>query len=164
MEFRTERLILRPLRADDHAAVLEIFSQKQVVAHRPDPRPETPAEARERLRRDIEHWQVHGFGRWALEMKDGVVGFGGLTYRAGFTGLNLSYHLHAAVWGQGLASEFAQSAVVIGFRDLAAKRIIGLVRPVNLASRRVLEKAGLKLAGDFPYGGHPGLLYARLKL
>jgi RimJ/RimL family protein N-acetyltransferase len=164
MEFRTERLILRPPEDGDRAAVQEIFGQKQVVAHRPDPRPETAEEATIRLQRDIEHWQAHGFGRWALEMKEGVVGFGGLTYRAGFTGLNLSYHLHAAVWGQGLASEFAQAAAVIAFRDLAAKRVIGLVRPINLASRRVLEKAGLKLEGDFPYGGHPGLLYARLKL
>lgn len=164
MEFRTERLTLRPPQESDQATVIELFGRAEVLAHRPDARPETGTEARERLRRDIEHWQAHGFGRWALELNDRVVGFGGLTHRAGFTGLSISYHLHPDVWGQGLASEFAQSAVVIAFRDLSAKSVIGLVRPINVASRRVLEKAGLKLAGDFPYGGHPGLLYARLHL
>ena len=164
MEFRTERLTLRPPQESDRATVIELFGRAEVLAHRPDARLESGTEAQQRLRRDIEHWQAYGFGRWALELNDRVVGFGGLTHRAGFTGLSISYHLHPDVWGQGLASEFAQSAVVIAFRDLSAKSVIGLVRPVNVASRRVLEKAGLKLAGDFSYGGHPGLLYARLHL
>jgi RimJ/RimL family protein N-acetyltransferase len=161
MEFRTERLILRPPVQDDERAASAIFGKSRISAEsssQPD------AAASSRLQRDIEHWRKHGFGRWVLDQNGKIVGFGGLTHRPGFTGLNLSYHLHPDVWGQGLASEFATSAVVIGFRDLAAKKIIGLVRPTNLASRRVLEKAGLRLECDFPYGGKPGLLYVRFRL
>jgi RimJ/RimL family protein N-acetyltransferase len=158
MEFRTERLTLRPPTGEDEASASAIYGRLQGAA--------SPLQAvgAARLQRDIDHWQKHGFGRWALERNGAVIGFGGLTYQPGFIGLNLSYHLHPDAWGQGLASEFAASAVVIAFRDLAAQKVIGLVRPTNFASRRVLEKAGLRLEGDFPYGGKPGLLYVRFRL
>ncbi|MDY0882980.1 GNAT family N-acetyltransferase [Dongia soli] len=161
MEFRTERLILRPPAEDDGPAASFIFGKSRSATGSSASSEPT---ATSRLRRDIDHWRKHGFGRWTLDQNGKIVGFGGLTYQPGFTGLNLSYHLHPEVWGQGLASEFAVSAVVIGFRDLAAKKIIGLVRPSNLASRQVLEKAGLRLECDFPYGGAPGLLYVRFRL
>ncbi|MET1026070.1 MAG: GNAT family N-acetyltransferase, partial [Dongiaceae bacterium] len=108
LEFRTERLTLRPPRESDRTAIIELFGRPEVLAHRPNARPETPVEAAQRLRNDIQHWQAHGFGRWALELDDRVIGFGGLTHRAGFTGLSISYHLHPDAWGRGLASEFAQ--------------------------------------------------------
>ena len=161
MEFRTERLILRPPMEDDEQAASVVFGKSRTSAGAAT---QSGTTVSSRLRRDIDHWRKHGFGRWALDQNGRIVGFGGLTCQPGFTGLNLSYHLHPDVWGQGLASEFAISAVVIGFRDLAAKKVIGLVRPTNLASRRVLEKAGLRLECDFPYGGRPGLLYVRFRL
>lgn len=157
----TERLSWRPQRESDFAAVLAIFSHPAVVAHRPDPRPETEGECRLRLVKDLEHWRRHGFGRWALERDGAVIGFGGLTYRDGFAGLNLSYHLHPEHWGQGLASEFAAAAVEIALDDLLVPQVIGIARPVNLASRRVLAKAGFTFERPITYGGHPGLLHVK---
>jgi RimJ/RimL family protein N-acetyltransferase len=60
-----------------------------------------------------------------------------------------------------LASEFAPAAAEIGLLDLRAPQIIGVVREGNLASRRVLEKAGLAYQRRITYGGHPGLLYLK---
>ncbi|HVJ41928.1 MAG TPA: GNAT family N-acetyltransferase [Dongiaceae bacterium] len=157
----TERLRWRPQRESDLPAVVTIFSHPAVVAHRPDPSPETAGECRQRLVKDLDHWQRHGFGRWALERNGHVIGFGGLTYRDGFAGLNLSYHLHPDHWGQGLASEFAAAAVEIALNDLLAPQVIGIARPVNLASRRVLAKVGFIFARPITYGGHPGLLHVK---
>jgi len=157
----TERLHWRPQREGDFAAVRAVFSHPEVVAHRPDPRPETENECRLRLAKDLDHWRRHGFGRWALERDGAVIGFGGLTYREGFTGLNLSYHLHPDYWGQGLASEFAAAAVEIALEDLLAPQVIGIARPVNLASRRVLAKVGFTFVRHITYGGHPGLLHVK---
>jgi RimJ/RimL family protein N-acetyltransferase len=158
---QTDRLRLRPPRPDDLTVLVSIFSQPAVVAHRPDPRPENVADCRARLERDLDHWQNHGFGRWALSLDATVIGFGGVTHRDGFAGLNLSYHLHPTYWRRGLASELASAAVEIAFADLAAPHVIGVVRHVNLASRRVLENAGLQYERDIIYGGHPGLLYLK---
>ncbi|HEX9446854.1 MAG TPA: GNAT family N-acetyltransferase [Dongiaceae bacterium] len=157
----TDRLRLRPPRLGDLDAVIAIFSQPVVVAHRPDPSPENAADCRARLERDLDHWHDHGFGRWALIFTDTVIGFGGLTLRDGFAGLNLSYHLHPAYWRHGLASEFALAAVEMAFMDLAAPHVLGMVRPANIASCHVLENAGLTLERDIVYGGHPGLLYLK---
>jgi len=173
----TERLTLRPIRAADFPLLQAIFTHPATTAHRPDPRVESVGECRARLERYLDHWRDHGFGLWVLEIREigareagghqaGVrenreIGIGGLTHRAGFSGLNLSYHIHPDHWRRGFASEFASAAVDIAFQDLAASRVIGVVRPVNRASRRVLEKAGLTLEREIVYGDHPGLLYVK---
>jgi ribosomal-protein-alanine N-acetyltransferase len=157
----TARLTLRPIRQTDFPIVLAIFSHPATTAHRPDPRPETEPECRERVDRYLDHWADHGFGLWTLDHAGASIGIGGLTYRDGFSGLNLSYHMLPDHWRKGFASELAAAAVDIAFQDLQATRVIGLVRPVNLASRRVLEKTGLTLAREIVYGGHPGLLYVK---
>lgn len=157
----TARLTLRPIEESDYPLLVAIFSHPATTAHRPDPRPETERECRQRLQRYLAHWTIHGFGLWALDQGQTAIGLGGLTRRDGFRGLNLSYHLHPDHWRQGFASELAAAAVDIALHDLSAPRVIGLVRPVNLASRRVLEKAGLTFARDIVYDGHPGLLYVK---
>ena len=157
----TARLVLRPIQADDFPLLQAIFTDPATTAHRPDPRVETLEECEVRMGRYLDHWRDNGFGLWTLERQHDAIGLGGLTHRDGFSGLNLSYHLHPDHWRQGFASEFAAAAVDIAFQDMAASRVIGVVRHVNLASRRVLEKAGLTLAREIVYGNHPGLLYVK---
>jgi ribosomal-protein-alanine N-acetyltransferase len=52
--------------------------------------------------------------------------------------------LARASWGQGLASEAAQAALAYGFERVGLERIIALTRPENIASRRVMEKLGMR--------------------
>jgi RimJ/RimL family protein N-acetyltransferase len=49
--------------------------------------------------------------------------------------------------GRGYASEGARAVVRYGFSALGLDRIIGLTHPDNVASQRVLQKAGLADAG-----------------
>lgn len=159
--YLTARLTLRPVATGDLSLLTAIFADPRTTAHRPDPRPETPAECRQRLNRYLAHWHDHDFGIWTLEHDGMAIGLGGLSHRDGFAGLNLSYHLHPDLWGRGYASEFAAAAVDIALQDMRASRVIGVVRHVNQASRRVLEKAGLTLEREVVFGGHPGLLYVK---
>lgn len=159
--YLTARLMLRPITAGDLSLLTTIFADPRTTAHRPDPQPETPAECRQRLDRYLTHWREHAFGIWTLEHDGRAIGLGGLTHRDGFAGLNLSYHLRPDLWRQGYASEFAAAAVDIALQDMQASRVIGVVRHVNQASRRVLEKAGLVLTREVVFGGHPGLLYVK---
>lgn len=47
-----------------------------------------------------------------------------------------------------------------GFEELELERIISIIIPENLASRRVAEKAGLTLRGELPFKGHDVVWYA----
>ncbi|HEY0124426.1 MAG TPA: GNAT family N-acetyltransferase [Rhizobium sp.] len=158
--WRTKRLLLRVPVETDLDFVAALFSRQELVAHRPDPTPDTREESARRLARDMDHWRSHGFGRWAVEADSGLIGFGGVTVSKEFEGLNLSYHLHPDSWGKGYATELVRQVLDFAFNDLHADRVIGLVRPINVASRNVLEKCGLALEREVMLHGAPTNLFA----
>jgi RimJ/RimL family protein N-acetyltransferase len=158
--WRTKRLLLRVPVETDIDFVAALFSRQELVTHRPDPTPDTPEESARRLARDMDHWRSRGFGRWAVEADSGLIGFGGVTVSKEFEGLNLSYHLHPDSWGKGYATELVRHVLHFAFNDLHAERVIGLVRPVNVASRNVLEKCGFTLQREVMLHGAPTELFA----
>jgi len=58
--------------------------------------------------------------------------------------ISLGYRLRASAWGQGYATEGARALVRRAFPDLGVSQIVATTMAANTASRRVLEKAGLK--------------------
>ncbi|MEU2628662.1 GNAT family N-acetyltransferase [Kitasatospora sp. NPDC007106] len=64
-------------------------------------------------------------------------------------GTELGYRLRPAVWGRGLATEGARELVRLAFAELGADRVVATTMTVNTASRRVLEKAGLRHVRTF---------------
>ncbi|NEJ72187.1 GNAT family N-acetyltransferase [Rhizobium phaseoli] len=156
----TARLSLRAPAPTDIHFLTELFSRPELVAHRPVPRPDSPEESTARLARDIGHWKDHGFGRWAVEANGALIGFGGVTVSQEFGGLNLSYHLHPESWGQGYATELVRETLTFAFYDLHAERVIGLVRPINVASKRILEKCGFHFDRGVMLHGAPTNMYA----
>ncbi len=56
----------------------------------------------------------------------------------------LGYRLRSMEWGQGLASEGAVALVDWGFENCGYEKIVATTMAVNHASRRVMEKLGLK--------------------
>lgn len=61
----------------------------------------------------------------------------------------LGYRLARWTWGRGLATEGARALVDRGFAALRAERIYAETMAVNRASRRVMEKAGLRHVRTF---------------
>lgn len=59
----------------------------------------------------------------------------------------LGYMLARNYWGKGLMTAVVKQAIAQGFKDLKIHRIEALVDPQNIASQRVLEKAGMKREG-----------------
>jgi [ribosomal protein S5]-alanine N-acetyltransferase len=57
---------------------------------------------------------------------------------------DFGYILHSDYWGRGYGTEIAKAMVRFGFEQLGMHRIWATCRPQNIASSRVLEKAGLK--------------------
>lgn len=61
--------------------------------------------------------------------------------------LQFGYCYARDAWGHGYASEAARAIVPVWLEDASVWRVQALCQPENVASARVLEKAGLKLEG-----------------
>lgn len=61
----------------------------------------------------------------------------------------LGYRLIAAVWGQGYATEGSAALIDKAFTELGARRVYAHTMAVHTASRRVMEKAGLRFVRTF---------------
>lgn len=96
------------------------------------------------LDRDVQDWARYEIAPWTLTHAGHDVGVGG--FRIGFAneGLEVIFHFVPEVWGQGLASEFLSTALDYARTTLREDRFFGYVRPEEVASLRVMEKAGFK--------------------
>jgi len=118
--------------------------------------PLTREQAAEWLADDIDHWMHAGFGVWVFfeAESESFVGRGGLR-RAEICGrptVEVTMALLPEAWGQGYATEIAGSAVEAA-RAQGLTEVCGLALPTNLASQRVLEKAGLGHERDVEHAG-----------
>jgi RimJ/RimL family protein N-acetyltransferase len=59
--------------------------------------------------------------------------------------VEVAYTIAQEYWGQGLATEAARGILEYGFEQLQLSRLICLIAPDNVASRRVAEKIGMTL-------------------
>ena len=148
----TPRLLLRPLRDEDVEPLWEIQGDREAM--RFTWAAPSRAECARRLREHERLRAEHGFAPWVMALRaDGrVVGWGGLgidPFEPGW-GPEVSYFLHPAHWGRGLATELVRASVAHGFEALALPAIGAFARPDNTASIRVLEKCGFGLLGWEP--------------
>jgi RimJ/RimL family protein N-acetyltransferase len=125
--FRSTRLNGRAPRLGDRALYILLFGT-------------IPGEAR--LTADLQDWDRYQVSPWVLFHADHPVGVAGFRIGFGDEGLELSFHFLPEVAGQGLASEFVQAALDHATTVLLEDRFFACVEPDNLASIRVLEKAG----------------------
>ncbi len=72
-----------------------------------------------------------------------------LREEAGPDEAELGYRLRKAAWGKGYATEGARALIHKGFTELPVRRVVAFTMTVNIASRRVMEKAGLTLVRTF---------------
>jgi RimJ/RimL family protein N-acetyltransferase len=113
------------------------------------------------------HFNEHGFGQWAVEIP-GITPFAGFIglsiprFEAAFTPcIEVGWRLDAAYWNRGYATEGGRAALAFGFRWLQAEEIVSFTVPLNVRSRRVMEKLGMthSAGDDFDHPllaeGHP---------
>jgi RimJ/RimL family protein N-acetyltransferase len=107
-----------------------------------------------------EHFQAHGFGEWALELKGtgAFIGFAGLAwvgFESSFTpAVELAWRLAPAHWGQGYATEAAKAAIEAAFGVLGMKEVVAFTVPANHRSIAVMQRLGMQADGTFE---HPRL-------
>jgi ribosomal-protein-alanine N-acetyltransferase len=159
---RTERMVLRLMEMADVDDLMGIFSDP--VAMRYYPSTKSRQEAEEWVRRVQESYRDRGFGLWVAVLEDSgeFVGQCGLTVQEveGKNEVEIGYLFLRKFWGRGLATEAAKAARDHGFGTLGYERLVSLIDPGNLASRRVAEKVGLTLEKEVEKWGKRICVYA----
>jgi ribosomal-protein-alanine N-acetyltransferase len=159
----TARLCLRQFDRNDLPVLLSIFQEPGLLDYFPPTAPPDEARVARLIQRQLEHWAEHGYGWWGVTLKDtpALLGWCGLQYLPETGETEVGYGLAHAAWGRGYASEAARAAVDAGFAHLPLTEIIGLTHPDNIASQRVLQKAGMGFEGEFEYFGMVCRKYSR---
>ncbi|MBA2638158.1 MAG: GNAT family N-acetyltransferase [Solirubrobacterales bacterium] len=163
----TARLELRrPSRADVEPFV-RMSADREVMRHVAAGRPLDRRSAELLFAVVVAHWDAHGFGlRSAVQRESGAyAGFVGLA-RMSPDGLvpgevEIGWRLVRSAWGQGLATEGALAVRDDeAFGSLGLPGFVAAARPENHASRRVMDKLGMRLVGEGrPTYGRPSILY-----
>ena len=73
--------------------------------------------------------------------------------------VEVAYALRVESWGNGLATEMARAAVQVAFANLGLPDLVAFTLPTNVASRRVMEKAGFAFERDVVHADMPHVLY-----
>ncbi len=74
--------------------------------------------------------------------------------------IEVGYALARHAQGHGIATEAARACMNYAFTTLGEERIISLIRPENLPSRRVAERNGMAVEKETDFLGLPHLVYS----
>jgi RimJ/RimL family protein N-acetyltransferase len=151
----TERLVLRRFTADDADNLFELDSDPEVMRFlnggQPTPRQVVETSILPRFLRYDE--DMPGFGFWAAVERASGDFVGWFSFRPAGEAhprqATLGFRLHRAAWGRGYATEGARALIRLGFTELGLERVSATTYEENLASRRVMEKAGMALRRRF---------------
>jgi RimJ/RimL family protein N-acetyltransferase len=102
------------------------------------------AETKARLAGFVEHQKAHGFSKWLVLERDSGTGIGdsGLLVLQDYGWVDLGFRFAQPYWRKGFATEVASAWVRAAFDQFGVSRLGAFVHPENVASIRVLEKAG----------------------
>jgi ribosomal-protein-alanine N-acetyltransferase len=148
---QTPRLTLRELTDTDAPSVLALLNDPDFLEHIGDKGVRTHEEALSYLASGpYASYAVHGFGLWrvALRDTDEMIGMCGLLRRDWLDAPDLGYAYLPAARGRGLAQEAAEAVLRLGAERFGLRRVLAIVTPANLASIRLLERAGFVREAD----------------
>lgn len=153
MFLETERLRLRRFTEADVDNLCELDSDPEVMRFLTNGKP-TPYEViRDKVLPAVlaEYRRSARHGRFAAQARASgeFLGWLSLAYRGDPDHAELGFRLRRSAWGQGYATEGARALVHKAFAELGIRRVTATTMAVNVASRRVMEKAGLRYARTF---------------
>jgi [ribosomal protein S5]-alanine N-acetyltransferase len=148
----TERLRLRRLVDADAEQLHAIYGDPETMRYvGSSGRPMADLGGTRRgLARLARHEELHGFGLWAVDERDGdpLVGVAGLAWVEDHgPDVEAAYLFRRDRWGRGYATEALRAVLDMGRSQLGLSRIVALAYLDNDASRRVMEKAGMRPDG-----------------
>ena len=142
----TPRLILREFVTKDAGALAQVISDAETMRFYPAPFDQAGVEGW--IARNIRRYEKDGHGLWAMDLRSSgeMIGDCGVILQDvdGDHLPEIGYHLRRDMWGNGFATEAARACRDYAFTRLQKQFLISLIRPENLASRKVAERNGMK--------------------
>ena len=150
----TIRMVLRRFTLEDTNSLVRLDSDPKVRRYVEDGEPVNAEQAVS----TIEHWlawyrRSDLFGCWVAINKESGEFLGWLHFRPSNGGPDdepeLGYRLASEAWGHGYATEGTLALINRGFTSPVVSRVVAETMAVHVSSRRVLEKAGMRLVRSF---------------
>lgn len=151
MILETQRLVLREMTQGDFSALCKILQDREVMyayegAFSSD-------EVQVWLDRQLERYKQHGFGLWAVILKETgiMIGQCGLTMQDYNSSkiMEVGYLFQKEYWHRGYASEAAIACKEYAFNKLNATEVYSIIRDTNIPSQNVAIRNGMSCIDKF---------------
>ncbi len=146
MKLETTRLFLREMNQRDFEALCQIMQDDETMCTAYEGAFSTQ-EVQRWLERQLVRYQKHGFGLWAVILKETgeLIGQCGLTMQPWRETevLEIGYLFNRAYWHQGYATEAAVACRDYAFDALNADEVCSIIRDTNIASQNVAVRVGM---------------------
>ena len=160
----TERLILRCFKEEDWSDLHQLYSDPLCTEYT-IARALTKGESWRTMATMIGHWQIRGYGPYALEDKTTgkVMGPVGLWYPNDWPEPEIKWALSRAYWGLGYASEAARQVKKIAAEYLPEISLISLIYPDNQPSIELAKAIGATFEKEIAFRGHIAHIFRHTK-
>ncbi len=161
----TERLELVEWEPGDQQALRPIATDPEVMRYIAEGIPWSDEQIREFVLRQMRHAAERGFCLWKLLLREPhaagrPAGLCGLQPLAGTEEIEIGWWLERELWGRGLATEAARAVLEFAWERAGLSRVVAIARAENRASRRIMEKLGMRYERDTVHRGFPVVLYS----
>jgi [ribosomal protein S5]-alanine N-acetyltransferase len=162
MVLETSRLILRSFQKEDLGRLAELMANRDFMRFSLGP---YTREQTQGVLQKFLSWNQAGLpSQFAVIFRgnNDLIGYCGFLHwhLDGVDEIEIGYRLHPDYWNRGLASEAAQAVRHHAFRDLRLPKVISLIHPDNVPSRRVAEKNGMMIERETVFRGFPTQVFA----
>src|SRR6185437_748287 len=161
----TARLRLREFTMNDADAMETVLGDPVAMQYYPAAFDRRGVEAW--IEKNMARYQRDEHSLWAMLLKDTgeLIGDCGCAVQEveGRNEIEVGYHVRRDLWGNGYATEAARACMEYAFTKIGAERVISMIRPENVQSRRVAEKNGLTCEKIVFWHGYDHCIYVRSK-
>lgn len=150
IHLETERLLLRMLRNEDFDDYAAMCADPQTMTFIGERKPMTRNQAWRHMASIVGHWQLRGYGFFAVEEKTTgrFVGRVGFWDPEDWPSFEVGWTIVREHCSKGYATEAARACLGYAFTTLGRDQITSLIDPNNIASIRVAEHLGETYARD----------------
>lgn len=147
----TERLFLRELTADDFDALYEVLADSDIMQHYPYIFDES--RVRNWINKNIERYEIFGFGLWAVCLKETgeMIGDCGITMQNinGMIKPEIGYHINKKYQRHGYAKEAARACRDWAFENTPFNILYSYMKKTNVASVATAMANGMSKVDEY---------------